>query len=184
MLQVYFHSTQDILLLNNTNEINKGGLYQMITRKDNWSEDDDSVLTSTVLNHIRNGSTQLAAFDEVGERLHRTSAACGFRWNGFVRKQYEKQIKEAKQMRMMKKSQVVSVRGFRSTEATSNLQSQFDAVISWMMQLQKLLDKKDNEIAQLQQTNEEISQREFVMSEDYKTLLDILKRAREIGGVV
>ena len=48
---------------------------------------------------LREGSTQLRAFEEVGRQLSRTSAACGFRWNSFVRKQYKSGIELAKKQR-------------------------------------------------------------------------------------
>jgi prespore-specific regulator len=68
-------------------------------RQDAWSPDDDLILAEVTLRHIREGSTQLAAFDEVGERIARTSAACGFRWNSCVRKRYNDAIAIAKQQR-------------------------------------------------------------------------------------
>jgi len=68
-------------------------------RQDAWSPDDDLILAEVTLRHIREGSTQLAAFEEVGERIGRTSAACGFRWNSCVRKRYEDAIQISKQQR-------------------------------------------------------------------------------------
>ena len=76
-----------------------GGLIMTAIRQDAWSQDDDLLLAEVTLRHIREGSTQLSAFEEVGERIGRTSAACGFRWNSFVRKQYEEAIQIAKQQR-------------------------------------------------------------------------------------
>lgn len=55
-------------------------------RQDAWSAEDDLILAEVTLRHIREGSTQLTAFEEVGERIGRTAAACGFRWNSCVRK--------------------------------------------------------------------------------------------------
>lgn len=75
------------------------------TRQDAWSEDDDLVLAEVVLRHIREGSTQLKAFEEVGERLSRTPAACGFRWNSLVRKKYESAIEIAKKQRKKLKAE-------------------------------------------------------------------------------
>lgn len=57
------------------------------------------LLAETVLRHVREGSTQLNAFEEVGDKLNRTSAACGFRWNAVVRHQYEKALQLAKKQR-------------------------------------------------------------------------------------
>ena len=71
----------------------------MKTRQDAWTREDDLLLAETVLRHIRSGSTQLKAFDEVGDKLNRTSAACGFRWNAEVRQNYEDAVQLAKKQR-------------------------------------------------------------------------------------
>lgn len=71
----------------------------MKTRQDAWTGEDDLLLAETVLRHIRSGSTQLKAFDEVGDKLNRTSAACGFRWNAEVRQNYEDAVQLAKKQR-------------------------------------------------------------------------------------
>ncbi|GIP48183.1 Prespore-specific transcriptional regulator RsfA [compost metagenome] len=68
-------------------------------RQDAWSAEDDLILAEVTLRHIREGSTQLNAFEEVGERIGRTAAACGFRWNSCVRKKYEAAISIAKAQR-------------------------------------------------------------------------------------
>jgi prespore-specific regulator len=68
----------------------------MKTRQDAWTEENDLLLAESVLKHVREGSTQLNAFEEVGDILNRTSAACGFRWNAVVRHQYEQALKLAR----------------------------------------------------------------------------------------
>jgi len=73
------------------------------SRQDAWTEDDDLVLAEVTLRHIREGGTQLAAFEEVGQRLGRTPAACGFRWNSTVRKRYDAAIAIAKSQRQQLK---------------------------------------------------------------------------------
>ncbi|MDF2714357.1 MAG: RsfA family transcriptional regulator [Paenibacillus sp.] len=73
-------------------------------RQDAWSDEDDLILAEVTLRHIREGGTQLAAFEEVGEKIGRTAAACGFRWNSCVRKKYEAAISIAKAQRQ-KRSQ-------------------------------------------------------------------------------
>ncbi|MCK9911329.1 RsfA family transcriptional regulator, partial [Microbacteriaceae bacterium K1510] len=73
------------------------------SRQDAWTEDDDLVLAEVTLRHIREGGTQLAAFEEVGQRLGRTAAACGFRWNSAVRKRYDAAIAIAKGQRQQLK---------------------------------------------------------------------------------
>jgi prespore-specific regulator len=94
------------------------------SRQDAWTEDDDLVLAEVTLRHIREGGTQLAAFEEVGQRLGRTPAACGFRWNSTVRKQYEAAIAIAKaQRQQMKKMgrQAASANRSRAEGGSSKL---------------------------------------------------------------
>lgn len=76
-----------------------GSWKKMKQRQDAWSEENDLLLAETVLRHVREGSTQLNAFEEVGDKLNRTSAACGFRWNAVVRHDYEKALQLAKKQR-------------------------------------------------------------------------------------
>ncbi|MDF2854790.1 MAG: hypothetical protein K0Q87_641 [Neobacillus sp.] len=71
----------------------------MKIRQDAWTDENDLLLAETVLRHVREGSTQLNAFEEVGDKLNRTSAACGFRWNAVVRHRYEKALQLAKKQR-------------------------------------------------------------------------------------
>lgn len=75
------------------------GVEDMKTRQDAWTDENDLLLAETVLRHVREGSTQLNAFEEVGDKLNRTSAACGFRWNAVVRHRYEKALQLAKKQR-------------------------------------------------------------------------------------
>jgi prespore-specific regulator len=75
----------------------------MKVRRDAWSHEDDLLLAETILRHIRDGSTQVAAFDEVGDELNRTSAACGYRWNAEVRTHYVDAVEIAKKQRKERK---------------------------------------------------------------------------------
>ena len=74
------------------------------TRQDAWTHENDVLLAETVLRHVREGSTQLNAFEEVGDLLNRTSAACGFRWNAVIRHKYEHALQLAKKYRKEKKT--------------------------------------------------------------------------------
>lgn len=68
-------------------------------RLDNWTEREDKYLAETVLHHISQRSTQLKAFKEVGDKLDRSAAACGFRWNAVIKSDYVEEIKQAKRTR-------------------------------------------------------------------------------------
>ncbi len=79
------------------------------TRQDAWSQDEDLFSSRSCIEHPGEVATQLQAFEEVGKQLSRTSAACGFRWNSFVRKQYKTGIELAKKRRKELKKQTVRV---------------------------------------------------------------------------
>ncbi len=76
----------------------------MAIRQDAWHEQHDALLLDVTLRHIRDGSTQMLAFEEVGLKLGRTAAACAFRWNASVRKQYAQEIHTAKTARLQRAS--------------------------------------------------------------------------------
>ncbi|WP_405102406.1 RsfA family transcriptional regulator [Oceanobacillus sp. FSL H7-0719] len=77
------------------------------TRQDAWTREEDDLLAETVLQYIKNGKTQLEAFKVVANKLARTPAACGFRWNATIRKQYEGAIQSAKEERKKASSQAL-----------------------------------------------------------------------------
>ncbi|MDL4841276.1 RsfA family transcriptional regulator [Aquibacillus rhizosphaerae] len=128
------------------------------TRQDAWGQDEDVLLAETVLRYIREGKTQLEAFREVGKRLSRTPAACGFRWNASIRKQYQKAINMAKKD---KKQQVDSSLNQFLAIDDKHEEGALDAAISLLEQMKvtyasEQKDNSDNE--QLLMLKEEISE--------------------------
>ncbi|WP_078432431.1 RsfA family transcriptional regulator [Metabacillus halosaccharovorans] len=77
----------------------------MKTRHDAWTLENEQLLAETVLSYVQNGRTQSAAFKDVGNRLNRTAAACGYRWNAELRKNYTKELEQAKMKRNLNKKQ-------------------------------------------------------------------------------
>lgn len=67
---------------------------RIINRVDSWTPEQDRRLAEIVLRNMREGRTQSEGFAEAAEALGRTPGACGFRWNGIVRKQYRDQVLE------------------------------------------------------------------------------------------
>ncbi len=182
----------------------------MKVRQDAWSHEDDVLLAETVLTHIREGSTQLRAFDEVGDELNRTSAACGFRWNAVVRNQYMKQIAEAKKERKERKRAVSfsyypSMRTMWTSQTNvehmttpADQEISLESVISYLQTLTQskqqsasLLREKESlikENEQLQAHNLElerelkkIKQDNSIIEEDYQSLIQIMNRARRMA---
>lgn len=178
------------------------------TRQDAWTQDEDLLLAEVVLRHIREGATQLAAFEEVGRKLSRTAAACGFRWNSHVRKQYKTGIEVAKKQRkelrtfsqqeestieepkLHQNSSIHSLSSYEEPKTTikeliSFLQQYEEAPSMKELQNenQKLRQKvKDLEesIIRLQQEKESLVNNLQVVESDYHALIDIMERARKM----
>lgn len=175
-----------------------------VSRQDAWTQDEDLILAELVLRHIREGSTQLNAFEEVGKRLSRTSAACGFRWNSYVRKQYnsgielaKKQRKESKKLRLNEKNDVLESEKVEHVEhvLSENLSGlKLEDVITFLVNLQRSSTSKGleeetlkKEIYMLNQENEELQKevrdledRLHVVEDDYRALIEIMDKARKM----
>jgi len=106
-------------------------------RQDAWTKEEDTLLVEIVLRHIRMGKTQLEAFKEAGEKLDRTAAACGFRWNATLRNQYAEAIILAKNNR--KKT-------IYKTSSKLNVEEQhtIDSAISMLEKVKEHVAKKQN----------------------------------------
>ncbi|MFF2287003.1 RsfA family transcriptional regulator [Peribacillus butanolivorans] len=177
-----------------------------LTRQDAWTQDEDLLLVEVVLRHIREGSTQLRAFEEVGKQVSRTSAACGFRWNSFVRKQYKSGIELAKKQR---KEQAVKetdfetetvVAEFKTIEQKTNEERENESitlqeVILYLTKMDELiqLDSTEKERIsehslileqendRLQDENRLLKENLKVVEEDYRALMQIMERARKLS---
>lgn len=68
-------------------------------RSDEWTKREDEFLVQTILEYVRYGKTQLEAFEDIGDKLDRSAAACGFRWNKELRKNYTEELRIARRKR-------------------------------------------------------------------------------------
>lgn len=171
-------------------------------RRDSWSSQDDTILANTILDHVQSGSTQLKAFEEAAEKLNRTSAACGFRWNSEVRKKYEDLLRKAKlnSKKLKQKSLSRSIPDLIKQNSTENeniaIPAVFDSPLMVIQQLAKTAQenmteafKKINELeSELRKKDEEIKELRGQLNstpktetEDFQALMDIMSRAREMG---
>ncbi|MCA1029960.1 RsfA family transcriptional regulator [Bacillus timonensis] len=173
------------------------------TRQDAWTQDEDLLLAEVVLRHIREGGTQLAAFEEVGRKLSRTSAACGFRWNSYVRKQYKTGIEHAKKQRKnSKNNQTIATQETSSKDQglssenkneTLNIHSIIKYLENYESHHANYQEvKRENEylrsqLKQFEQTNKKLLEEKLslknslqVIEEDYKALIEIMDRARKM----
>ncbi|WP_164668514.1 RsfA family transcriptional regulator [Virgibacillus doumboii] len=179
-------------------------------RQDAWSHEDDLLLAETVLRHIREGSTQLNAFEEVGDKLNRTSAACGFRWNAEVRGKYDNAIDLAKRQRKEKKraNVVKTVKAKQpmapvpqnyddNSQSSEEPSINMDSVIQFLKQVKKdyyasnqskaSLEQIQNENTMLKEQINELetkladTEKQFAtVQEDYQVFMQIMDRARKM----
>ncbi len=171
------------------------------SRQDAWTQDEDLILAEIVLRHIREGSTQLVAFEEVGKKLVRTPAACGFRWNSFVRKQYQSGIELAKRQRKERKKLNYS-RDEIAEELGSDLKNDsveaaemtLSKVIAYLEQLndaglnasteneqvQHLLKQAEEENLVLREELSELQAKLSSIEDDYRALIEVMDKARRM----
>ncbi|WP_319003464.1 RsfA family transcriptional regulator [Bacillus shivajii] len=169
-----------------------------LVRQDAWNHDEDLLLAEVVLRHIREGSTQLAAFEEVGEKLSRTPAACGFRWNSAIRKKYDSAIQLAKKQRRELKGKSLNGQAEYQAEETKSsneptkeqqqeLVQSIDQVVAFLLERKdELLHKGNDErnIKLLEEKNESLQlelerlkeEYEFIKS-DYQLMINVVERA-------
>lgn len=125
-------------------------------RQDAWTKDEDILLAEIVLQHIRDGKTQLEAFKQAGEALSRTPAACGFRWNATIRKKYTEAINLAKKSRKqtLKAATVNEVEQQTIESAISMLERMKENVARNQYHVD--MEEQQNLIIQLQEENERL----------------------------
>ncbi len=175
-------------------------------RQDAWTPDDDLLLAEVTLRYIREGETQLRAFEEVAEKLGRTSAACGFRWNSTIRANYEAAIALAKTHRQKNKlkrknhkrmDKVEFAPEKKLIEDSAEDQLNMDAIIQFLndqkqqyletlnknLLLEEQIQQKTKEIEQLKRYNQKITEEQSnakTVNEDYLALVQIMERARKL----
>lgn len=145
-------------------------------RQDAWTEEEDVLLAETVLAFVREGSTQLRAFEEVGKKLSRTAAACGFRWNAYVRKQYEEALELAKQQRKQKKEPKPPERDITLQDVISFLQT-----LQQRGEGQQEIERLRNQVFTLQKEKEELEKQLQAVQQEYQAIMHILERARQLS---
>lgn len=163
----------------------------MTTRQDAWTKEEDILLAEIVLQFIKDGGTQLQAFEEVGKQLSRTSSACGFRWNSYVRKQYQPAIESAKACRKLLKKgilieeKVVAVVN-EQKEKSHWKSDNFEQILEYIRdvyfkskkyEVQKglLVKYKD-----LQEENNRLKNELVSVDESYQAIVVLMEKAREM----
>lgn len=178
-----------------------------LKRQDAWSSEDDMILAEVTLRHIRDGGTQLSAFEEVAERLGRTPAACGFRWNSTVRKKYESAIQVAKTQRQRRSQERVHYTPITLSSLPEEKQETDDYSLDHVI---RFLRQHKNEVGELKKQQQQLELELFerkkelqclelenksmkkqlstvesdyqLVNDDYRTLVQIMERARKLSA--
>ncbi|MFJ8234785.1 RsfA family transcriptional regulator [Ureibacillus sp. NPDC094379] len=174
-------------------------------RQDAWLKENDELLAEAVIRHVKEGSTQLNAFEEAGDKLNRTAAACGFRWNAVVRKLYEKDLAEAKKERK-DRMRLLGMNGRRRNQGVYLLPSQddettaksiplsalsLDIVIAYLIRLQGGSDNEatkwrhvanasTEKVKELERELGRLERENKEIREDYEQFVQIMNRARRL----
>ena len=174
-------------------------------RQDAWLEENDELLADAVIRHVTEGSTQLNAFEEAGDALNRTAAACGFRWNAVVRKVYEEQLAEAKKerkerMRVLgaparrRSANIFTVSGDNTEGKSIPLSAlSLDIVIAYLLRLQhsgelnnestkwrQLVHVTSEKNKKLEKTIAQLEEENRAIRKDYEQFVQIMNRARRL----
>ena len=175
-------------------------------RQDAWLKENDELLAEAVLRHVKEGSTQLNAFEEAGDALNRTAAACGFRWNAVVRRFYEKELAEAKKERK-ERLRVLGTIGKRRAQQIYLLPSaneeegrtiplsalSLDIVIAYLARLQHASSAETDvtkwrhvanvateKMKELEQEVARLERENKEIKDDYEQFVNIMNRARRL----
>ncbi|MFC7685869.1 RsfA family transcriptional regulator [Ureibacillus sp. GCM10028918] len=176
-------------------------------RQDAWLKENDELLAEAVIRHVKEGSTQLNAFEEAGDALNRTAAACGFRWNAVVRRLYEKELAEAKKERK-ERMRVLGMNGRRRTQSVYLLPNSqpteetkslplsalnLDIIIAYLLRLQHqggndmeatkwrhIANTSTEKVKELELQLRRLQQENKEIREDYEQFVQIMNRARRL----
>lgn len=179
-------------------------------RQDAWTKEEDNYLAEVVLKSINEGSTQLTAFKIVAGNLSRTAAACGYRWNSFVRKFYKEEIENAKvnsKKQASNKGELNDVVPEPQTEIESqelvlNAQSEhevsFDTVFQFLENVKQkvesfpvkeiqslekklLISKQEND--QLKHEKQQLLEKVKELESEYENLFEFIDQKRKFVNV-
>lgn len=160
-------------------------------RHDNWSEEEDVLLVDSILNSVRTGGTQTAAYTGVATRLGRTASACAFRWNSVLRKKYSDDLSLAK-IQSKKTKVVVKPKQSRMSASLkrksssgvptdSDMLTSLSKVSEYVKDAAKRIKALESTVKTFEKENKRLSEQLAELQEvkrDFDHLMEIMKRNR------
>lgn len=184
----------------------------MIEEKTNlkrrWTEEEERFLGETIVKYIESGDTIGNAIKKISKDLNRTQAACRFRWHKVIQFRFKASLEIAREQG--KKNTPIEEESMSKTESI-NFESPFvgftqnlDSILQQIYQLQnelryleeryseknqlvQMLTEENNRIKRennnLQNQLDQVDKRSLAITKDYKTMIEILNRARQMSLV-
>lgn len=111
----------------------------MIERSDKWTKEHDEFLKETVLSHLKEGKTQMFAFEAAADELQRTKAACQFRFNSTLRPHLKDEMEQIKQNNLKQQKEKTTIKDLTVTQQAPQ-ESQLQLESSKQISLETVLE--------------------------------------------
>lgn len=160
-------------------------------RRDAWKTEEDILLLQTVISYISKGKTQLDAFEYVGEKLNRSAAAVGFRWNGKLRAKFDNQIREAKnnkknlsvQRNILNATKEINTDQLQLNQiiySVISLNDEYEQMLWSIKDLRDKIDSIDNEIKEIKEAEILLPSNNNIDLENLEALKKIVLKTTEL----
>lgn len=184
---------------------------EQINLKRPWTKEEERFLGETVVEYIASGNTIEDAIEKVSKDINRTLAACKFRWHNTIRPKFKASLEivkeERKKKTSIKENLTSSVESVESIDLgspflqfTQNLESisqQVEQLQNELTDIKQRYIEKNQLVQMLTEENrrikreneelknelEEVDQRSLSIARDYKTMIEIINRARMMSLV-
>lgn len=147
-------------------------------KKNSWSLNDDNLLAEVVLAHIKNGVTQIKAFEAAAKKLGRTTGACAFRWNSTIRKKFSDTIINIKNNKQTS-TNLFETQG-QTQQEDGKSTTLIEEISDYVNELENKIEQLQIEIKQLrEQANH--NKEKYLANDDFQKLISIITNARDKG---
>lgn len=167
-----------------------------MNRKDAWSTEEDQLLIQTIINTVKEGGTQIEGIKQGSDLLARTEAACGYRFNAILRKEYAEDLKAAKEgikkefiingkKRLNKSKEITDVHEAKETTALVNVKEEdkLDPVSTTLIALDDVKATLESYIKENADLKEQLRQTKQVSNYNNKTDL-LYEFAKVVANII
>lgn len=152
-----------------------------------WTDEEDLIVRDVILEKVKNGETQLVAFEELSEKLDRSPSSIAFRWNSKLRKAYKDDFKKAKEFRKKSGSQgyeenkvavLVNVKSNHTRTSKEKFQKQvtlsYDDVIAFIEERKKLDENYEELLEKYNSLQDEYQK----LKENFQDVVEVVNKIK------